>query len=42
MHQERRFLDLLARSAAYRFDDDGRLELLDDAGSPMLQFARPT
>lgn len=42
MHQERRFLDLLARSAAYRFDDDGRLELLNDAGSPMLQFARPT
>lgn len=41
MDQEQRFLGLLARGAAYRFDDDGRLELLDDTGSTVLVFTRP-
>jgi heat shock protein HslJ len=41
MDQEQRFLDALARAAAWRIGDDGLLRLADADGSELLRFAPP-
>jgi heat shock protein HslJ len=39
MDQERKFYDVLERTAAFRVDDTGKLVLLDTDGAELARFA---